>query len=99
MISGLTCVLFIYLWVSDELNVDKFHEKDGQLVQIMQKQIDTDQKIVYPNQSAYLADALKEDIPEVEMAVRTINGLYKNTLSNADIALKAEGLYADHGFF
>ncbi len=99
MISGLTCVLLIYLWVDDELNVDKFHKNDSQLVQIMQKQVNTDQKRVYPNQSAYLANALKEDIPEVQIAVRTINALYKNTLSHDDIAIKAEGLYADNGFF
>jgi hypothetical protein len=33
--SGLTCVLLIYLWVSDELRVDKFHQHDRQLYQVM----------------------------------------------------------------
>src|SRR5690606_4165717 len=31
--SGLACALLIYLWVNDELSVDKFHEKDSQLFQ------------------------------------------------------------------
>ena len=34
--SGLACALFIYLWVSDEWNMDKFHEKNDQLYQVMQ---------------------------------------------------------------
>ena len=33
--TGLACVLLVYLWVSDELSVDKFHEKDGHLYQVM----------------------------------------------------------------
>ncbi len=26
--SGLACALLIYLWVNEELSVDKFHEND-----------------------------------------------------------------------
>lgn len=29
--TGLACSLFIYLWITDEKAVDKFHEKDNQL--------------------------------------------------------------------
>jgi putative ABC transport system permease protein len=29
--TGLACSLLIYLWVNDELNVDRFHEKDGRI--------------------------------------------------------------------
>ena len=29
--AGLACTLLIYLWVKDEVSMDKFHEKDGQL--------------------------------------------------------------------
>ncbi len=35
--TGLTCTLFIYLWVIDEFSFDKFHEKDSQLYQVMTK--------------------------------------------------------------
>jgi hypothetical protein len=34
--TGLACALLIYLWMSDELLVDKFHEKDSRLYQVMQ---------------------------------------------------------------
>jgi putative ABC transport system permease protein len=36
--TGLACTLLIYLWVLDEVNRDKFHEKDAQLYQVMEHQ-------------------------------------------------------------
>ncbi len=32
---GLAVVMFIGLWVNDELHFDRFHEKDAQLFQVM----------------------------------------------------------------
>ena len=32
---GLACVLLIYLWVSDELGVDKIFQNDSRLYQVM----------------------------------------------------------------
>ncbi|HEY5917938.1 MAG TPA: hypothetical protein VIU13_11075, partial [Chryseolinea sp.] len=32
---GLASALLIFLWVNDELTVDKFHEKDERLYQVM----------------------------------------------------------------
>jgi hypothetical protein len=33
--SGLACTLLIYLWVADELSVDRFHRNDDQLYQVL----------------------------------------------------------------
>ena len=33
---GLACALFIWLWVSDEWNMDKSNTKDSNLYQVMQ---------------------------------------------------------------
>ena len=33
--SGLVCVMLIGLWVEGELTVDKFHEHDSRLYQVM----------------------------------------------------------------
>src|SRR6516225_8274181 len=33
--TGLACALLIYLWVSDELSVDKFNANDSQLYQVI----------------------------------------------------------------
>lgn len=47
--TALICVLLIFLWVKDELEIDKFNEHDQQLYQVMQHfqlpdKIDTFQK-------------------------------------------------------
>jgi hypothetical protein len=33
--TGLACALLIFLWVKDELGVDKFHEKDSRLFEVI----------------------------------------------------------------
>ena len=33
---GLACAILIYLWVSDELNINKFNANDTRLYQVMQ---------------------------------------------------------------
>src|SRR5436190_18676009 len=38
--SGLACALLIYLWVTDELSIDKFNDKDSQLYEILKKASD-----------------------------------------------------------
>jgi putative ABC transport system permease protein len=33
--AGLTCAIFIYLWLQDEISIDKFHVRDKQLYMVM----------------------------------------------------------------
>lgn len=33
--AGLTCAIVIFLWVQDELKMDRFHEKDSRIYQVM----------------------------------------------------------------
>ncbi|HEY9049888.1 MAG TPA: hypothetical protein VIN08_28510, partial [Ohtaekwangia sp.] len=37
--TGLACVLLIYLWVNDEVSVDKFNEKDDRLYRAMEHRV------------------------------------------------------------
>ncbi|WP_057940106.1 ABC transporter permease [Algoriphagus resistens] len=100
--TGLACVLFIFLWVNDELQVDKFHENDPRLLQVM-KNLDEPQGIsTGEHLPGLLGRALAEEMPEVELAVsvfppaeHTFNGV----LSLDDIYVKAESKYADRDFF
>jgi len=69
---GLACVLLITLWVIDEMNMDKFHEKDDHLAQILQNTqtpngIETEEYTPGP-----LAKALVEEFPEVENSVSVV---------------------------
>jgi predicted permease len=101
--SGLSCVLLIYLWVSDELKVDKFHAKEAQLYQVLYN-LKTPQGIQTGDQTPVpLAAALQEEMPEVEQAVsvddftswRNREGI----LSNGHTHLKVQGLHAGKDFF
>jgi putative ABC transport system permease protein len=97
--TGLASALLIYLWVSDELSVDKFHEKDSQLFQVVERIQMPDQIVIAPYTVGLLAEAIEEKIPEVEYAVSS--RLFKDDkiLSVGDKSIKATGLYASQDFF
>ncbi|GAB3162732.1 hypothetical protein GCM10027291_00970 [Telluribacter humicola] len=96
--TGLACTLLIYLWVYDELSVDKFNENDRRLYQVMQKihlgngDILTEQSIPTP-----LNKAMREKFPQIEDAALTTGG-GKGVLSVGNIRLKAKGLYVTPNF-
>ncbi|MEX2231626.1 MAG: hypothetical protein WD824_05675 [Cyclobacteriaceae bacterium] len=46
--TGLASALLIYLWVNDELSIDKFHEKDSRLYQVMENRLSGDGVITGP---------------------------------------------------
>ncbi|MBL6448226.1 ABC transporter permease [Fulvivirga sp. 29W222] len=66
--AGLTSVFFIYMWVSDELAFDRFHDKGDRLYQVMEHQENADLIKTVENTPDPLADALKDEFPEVEYA-------------------------------
>jgi putative ABC transport system permease protein len=70
--TGLACTILIYLWVNDELQVDKFNEKDTQLFQVMMN-METPNGIETGEQTpGLLAQALSKELPEVEYATSVI---------------------------
>ena len=97
---GLACTLIIYLWVNDEMHVDKFHEKDSQLFQVMAKSKNANGTGVGSQTPALLADALAKEMPEVEYAAAaqpSFSGKY--TLSAGEKLTKATGLYVSKDYF
>ena len=87
--AGLAAAILIFLWVMDEVNIDKFHEKDKQLFETR-------------NQTpGLLAKTLLEEIPEVENAVGTIQppAQIKGVLSFAGRSVKAHETFAGKEFF
>src|SRR6476661_6397437 len=67
--SGLASVLLIYLWVGDELSIDKFNENDSRLYQVLKKNTDGTEAIrVGETTQGLLAESLIKEMPEVEFA-------------------------------
>lgn len=100
--TGLACVLLIYLWVTDELRMDKFHENDERLYQVMHN-IPTPEGIqTTETTQGLLAEALAEQIPEVEHAVSVVSPSWfsgPGILSSEDERLKARAQYVGKSYF
>ena len=100
--TGIACALLIYLWVNDEIHVDKFNSKDSRLYQVMAdfkspQGIST--KKITP---AIMADAMAKEFPEVEYAAATNEFLFyakEGLLKENDKFVKAKGMFASDDFF
>ena len=67
--SGLACTLLIFLWINDELSIDKFHKNEDRLFQVMEhsqyaEDIQTDKST-----SGLLSQSLVTEFPEIDIAV------------------------------
>lgn len=99
--TGLTCVLLIYLWVNDELKVDKFNEKDNQLFQVMRNVPSGDKIETDDGTSGRLAHALLSELPEVETATSVVptGFFYKGILSIEKSSFRALPQFVDKNYF
>lgn len=101
--SGLACAIFIFLWIQDEYQMDRFHAKDQQLYQVMQNFPIAGGFETTEYQPGPLAQALREEFPEVESAITVCPPLgsagNKGVISNGEKHAKASELYVDPEFF
>jgi ABC-type antimicrobial peptide transport system permease subunit len=96
---ALSCVLLIYLWVSDEMSVDKFHADNDRLYEVM-SHIKLPDGIHTQEATPYmLSRALAKEMPEVDDAVCLMKGFIKGTLSVGDRHTKTTKYFADYDFF
>lgn len=98
--TGLTCIVLIYLWVSDELNINKFNTNDNRIFQVMQPVSEGNE--VIENTPGLLADALQKEMPEVEYAASVIPAAWfsdKGLFSNNNTHIRASGGFVSDNFF
>lgn len=96
--TGLACALFIYLWVTDEWQVDKFNEKDSQVFRVMENRIKSGGIWTSPTTSGPMAAAMKADFPEVLYAVAEWPD-WKYTISVGENDIRSAGKYSGKDFF
>ena len=98
---GLACVLLIYLWVNDELSVDKFHKNEGRLYRIILHIQFGEITKTLKETSGLMSELLIEELPEVEYAtaVAPPSWFGKISLSTGEKNIKAEGQYVGEDFF
>ncbi|MDN5200985.1 ABC transporter permease [Fulvivirgaceae bacterium BMA10] len=97
--TALTCATLIYLWVNDELLMDKFHENGDNIFHVMEAMEFPSGTVVGGNSSGIIAPLLSEEMPEVEHAVQVARHLDNTTLSFDDKTIKADGHYVSKDFF
>jgi putative ABC transport system permease protein len=98
--AGLSCALLIYLWVSDEMQVDQFHNK--RLYQLMMNEHLSDAINTRDGTPGPLAEAMAKEMPEVEFAVLASPGFWlgKSKVSTGnDKSIMAAGKFAGPDFF
>ena len=98
--AGLSCALLIYLWVNDEIQMDKFHSR--QIYQVMQNEHFADRVATVDGTPGVLAAALATELSEVKLSVITspIFWLAKSKIAiPGKSAIKAAGKFAGKDFF
>src|SRR5690349_5278461 len=100
--TGLACALLIYLWVNDELSMDKFHDKEHRLYQVMTN-VQEDRVWTTDGTTGPLAKALADELPEIEYAATVAppnwRGFDRFILSVDNQNIKATGEYAAKDYF
>lgn len=100
--AGLTCALLIYLWVNDEMRMDKFHAKGTQLYQMMENENITGGINTSEGTSTILGEAMLAEMPEVEDAVAASPTLWLENSRLSVLAhqgVQAAGKFAGKDFF
>ena len=98
--TGLACVLLIFLWVSDEVNLDGFHKYGERLYQVLENVEQGGDTITRFTTAGPTAETLATEMPEVEMAViSTMSRILDGVLSVGATDIKAKGLYASNDLF
>jgi putative ABC transport system permease protein len=96
--TGLACTLLIYLWVQDELAIDQFHKNGDRIYYAMEHRVKADGIWTSPNTPGLLAEALEQEMPEVQHACAS-SRTFPVTISVGDKVLKAPGRYSSKTFF
>lgn len=96
--TGMACAMLIYLWVNDELNMNKFHVKDSRLFQVMEHQQYADEIMTFSSTPGILSEALIEEYPEFKYTATT-TWINTYTLTVEDRNVKADGFYVGKDYF
>ncbi len=99
--TGLASTLLIYLWVADEMSIDKFHEKDARIYQIMRNRNQNGEISTTSSMPGPLSEELVTNYPEVEAASMVWAPEFfgsKGYISLEDEQFRARAQFVDPGF-
>ena len=97
--TGLTCVILILLWVKDELDMDKFHEKGSQLYQVLSVHNFNSELVTAKATTGMLEQTLVQEVPEIEQLAVLVNHGSRVAVSVDEKVVKAQGKFGSRDFF
>ena len=99
--ASFACAILIFLWINDEIQVDKFHALDEQLYQVIENHNVPEGVFTQPYTPDMLGRTLDTEIAEVQMAtgVMPADLLGPSLLTSGDKKIKSAGQFADTDFF
>ncbi len=96
--TGLTAAILIYMWVADELTVDKFNTKDSRLYSTMEHRKRNTGVWTSSSSPGPMADALIADYAEVEMVAQA-TWPQPSELTVEDKTVTVPGQFAGKNYF
>ena len=97
--TGLACTIVILLWVTDELNFDKFHKNDQQLFMIYSNFDENGEIATEEGLPPLLSKAMQDEIPEVKLGASSSSPSNFHGLTSNDVYLNAVGRFVTDNFF
>lgn len=99
--TGLASVIMIYLWANDEMSIDRFHEKNGRIYQVMSNEKGEEGVVTTGHGQDFLGDYLKEEMSEVEYGTTaTPRDFFPSFILHADKDyVKGVVKFAEEDFF
>lgn len=95
---GIGSALLIFLWINDEMLVDRFHTKGDRLYRVLENQKYTDGRLFTFNSTpAPMAPFIKDKYPEIEKASR-VTWNVKELFQSGEKIFYDDGRYADQDF-
>lgn len=97
--TGLACALMIYIWVMDELRMNKFNQQDAQRYQVLENRVQASGIWTAKSSPMPMADALVKEMPEVAYTTQTtyIDDVVLST--SKELNITSDGKYAGKDFF
>jgi ABC-type antimicrobial peptide transport system permease subunit len=95
--SGLFCFVLIYLWISNENSINRYHVNIDQLHSVYLTS--SDGRSFGYGTSSLLYKELKIKVPEIEKVTAMSNYSRKSTFSNGNKVLKQNGKFVSEAYF
>jgi ABC-type antimicrobial peptide transport system permease subunit len=90
--------MLIALWVFDELNVDKFHENEARLYQVVETPKIDGRRVQNPSTAGLMAETMAQEFPEIETST-SVRESDELLFSSEENNIKAQGLFTSPAFF